>query len=35
MHCTGMKATARFMERMPDRFLLNLAGTTVRFGRDR
>lgn len=37
MHCTGMRATARFMERMPDRFLLNLTGTTVTFeaGADR
>jgi 7,8-dihydropterin-6-yl-methyl-4-(beta-D-ribofuranosyl)aminobenzene 5'-phosphate synthase len=33
MHCTGMRATARFMERMPDEFLLNLSGTTVSFGR--
>jgi 7,8-dihydropterin-6-yl-methyl-4-(beta-D-ribofuranosyl)aminobenzene 5'-phosphate synthase len=32
MHCTGMAATARFMAAMPDRFLLNLAGTTVAFG---
>lgn len=31
MHCTGMAATARFMVEMPDRFLLNLSGTTVTF----
>lgn len=32
MHCTGMAATARFMAAMPDRFLLNVSGTTVGFG---
>jgi len=31
MHCTGMAATARFMNEMPDRFLLNVSGTTVSF----
>jgi 7,8-dihydropterin-6-yl-methyl-4-(beta-D-ribofuranosyl)aminobenzene 5'-phosphate synthase len=36
MHCTGMAATARFMSEMPERFLHNLSGTTVRFAaRDR
>ena len=33
MHCTGMAATARFMDAMPDRFLLNVSGTTVVFER--
>jgi len=31
-HCTGFEAMARFSEVMPDRFLLNTAGTTYRFG---
>lgn len=31
MHCTGMAATSRFMNEMPDRFLLNVSGTTVTF----
>jgi 7,8-dihydropterin-6-yl-methyl-4-(beta-D-ribofuranosyl)aminobenzene 5'-phosphate synthase len=31
MHCTGMAATSRFMTEMPERFLLNVSGTTVSF----
>lgn len=33
MHCSGFRATARFMQEMPEQFLLNLSGTTVTFGR--
>lgn len=29
-HCTGFNSTARFAERMPDAFVLNSVGTTIR-----
>jgi 7,8-dihydropterin-6-yl-methyl-4-(beta-D-ribofuranosyl)aminobenzene 5'-phosphate synthase len=32
MHCSGFRAAARFMREMPDQFLLNVSGTTVKFG---
>jgi 7,8-dihydropterin-6-yl-methyl-4-(beta-D-ribofuranosyl)aminobenzene 5'-phosphate synthase len=31
-HCTGFYAIARFAQMLPDRFVLNTAGTTYRFG---
>jgi 7,8-dihydropterin-6-yl-methyl-4-(beta-D-ribofuranosyl)aminobenzene 5'-phosphate synthase len=31
MHCTGFRACMRFAKEMPDRFLLNVSGTTVVF----
>jgi 7,8-dihydropterin-6-yl-methyl-4-(beta-D-ribofuranosyl)aminobenzene 5'-phosphate synthase len=34
MHCTGFKAASRFSTEMPDRFLLNVSGTTVVFARN-
>lgn len=30
-HCTGFEATTSFREAMPERFILNTAGTTYRF----
>lgn len=31
MHCTGMRATMEIARALPDRFLLNVAGTSVTF----
>ena len=35
MHCSGFHAASRFMREMPEQFLLNVAGTSVTFGKPR